>query len=128
MISLIESILWLTLTLYHEARSDPPIAREAVANVVINRSRLQKKTIKEIVLDHKQFSWVLEKSDHYPYETEMFLLCLKSCLKASLRDDFTNGATHYHKVGTVPYWSTSDDLDYVGIYGSHKFYKQRGSK
>lgn len=46
----------LALTLYGEARGEPPEGREAIAWVVKNRARLRRQTIPEVCLQKWQFS------------------------------------------------------------------------
>ena len=36
--SFLEGLLWLTLNVYHEARSEPQIGQLAVAHVTLNRA------------------------------------------------------------------------------------------
>lgn len=121
--NIFEALLWLTLNIYHEARSDPPMAQIAVGHVVLNRVKDSGDTVKEVVLKDKQFSWVHQKSDYYPHNTSSFLVCLKSALIASRGFDFTMGSTFYHTRSTSPYWASSKEIEYVATFGSHRFYR-----
>ena len=58
---LLEGLLWLTLNVYHEARSEPPIAQSAVALVTLNRAHEKKMPIKAVVQEPHQFSWTLRQ-------------------------------------------------------------------
>ncbi len=119
--SFLEGLLWLTLNVYHEARSEPDIARQAVAHVTLNRAIQQHTTLEEVVTSPYQFSWVQKKRSYLPTEPDAFLTCLHSSLVALTSDDFTKGATHYHRYDLHPGWA--DQLNYVARYGTHKFYR-----
>lgn len=56
---LAESLLCLTLAVFHEARSEPVEAQVAVAQVALNRSRDKDfpKTVCEVVYAPRAFSW-----------------------------------------------------------------------
>ena len=56
----IGALLWLSLNIYYEARSEPKNAQIAVAQVTINRSKSRNLTIKEVVLQPYQFRWTLD--------------------------------------------------------------------
>lgn len=119
--TLLEGLLWLTLNVYHEARSEPEIGQVAVALVTLNRAHEQKRPIKEIVQEPYQFSWTFQKKSYIPDDPKAFLACMKSVYIALHSNDFTQGATHYHLDTITPYWSR--DYTYLEQYGSHKFYK-----
>lgn len=118
---LMEGIFWLTLNIYHEARSDPQLAQIAVAHVTINRTKNKKQTIKQVVLSPRQFSWTHLKQSWIPYDLPAFYQCLESALIAYRGFDFTQGATHYHHKDIEPYWTFK--YHYVATFGSHKFYR-----
>lgn len=120
--TLLEGLLWLTLNVYHEARSEPQIGQVAVALVTLNRASEKRKPIKEIVQEPYQFSWTFQKDSYLPDDPKAFLECLESVYIALKSEDFTNGATHYHLDSIKPYWSSK--LIYLETYGSHKFYRQ----
>lgn len=119
--TLLEGLLWLTLNVYHEARSEPQIAQVAVALVTLNRASQQHLPIKEIVRQPRQFSWTFQKDSYLPDDPKAFLQCIRSVYIALKSQDFTQGATHYHLDSIEPYWS--QDYTYLEQYGSHKFYK-----
>ncbi len=119
--TLLEGILWLTLNVYHEARSEPEIGQMAVAFVTLNRANEKNLPIKEIVQEPYQFSWTFQKESYLPDDPKAFLQCLKSVYIALQTKDFTKGATHYHLDSINPHWSTA--YTYLEQYGSHKFYK-----
>lgn len=119
-----EALLWLALNTYHEARSESQIDQIAVAHVVLNRVKQRDRSIKQVVLNDKQFSWTFQKSDYFPYEGQAFFVCLKSSLIALRGFDFTGGATCYHEKSIKPWWSKSKKLEYIATFGSHKFYRE----
>lgn len=119
--TLLEGLLWLTLNVYHEARSEPEIGQMAVAFVTLNRANEKNLPIKEVVQEPNQFSWTFQKGSYLPDDPKAFLKCMKSVYIALQTKDFTQGATHYHLDSVNPYWSSA--YTYLDQYGSHKFYK-----
>jgi len=119
--TLLEGLLWLTLNVYHEARSEPQIGQIAVAFVTLNRANEEHKPVKDIVQQPYQFSWTLQKSSYFPEDPKAFLECLRSVYIALQSKDFTKGATHYHLDSVTPYWTSQ--YIFLNQYGSHKFYK-----
>jgi N-acetylmuramoyl-L-alanine amidase len=122
---ILTSILWLTLNVYHEARSEDQLSQIAIAHVTLNRSYQSNTQIKQVVLKDKQFSWVHQKYDYYPYDTQALIECLESVFIALRGYDFTKGSTYYHKKSIKPYWASWNQLEYIGTFGSHKFYKNK---
>jgi len=119
--TLLEGLLWLTLNVYHEARSEPLVGQMAVALVTLNRASARHLPIKDIVKEPYQFSWTFQKNSYIPDDPKAFLECLKSVYAALQNQDFTNGATHYHLDTIQPYWAK--DFLFLNQFGSHKFYK-----
>ncbi len=119
--TLLEGLLWLTLNVYHEARSEPEIGQIAVALVTLNRANEKHTTIKDVVREPYQFSWTFQKKSYLPDDPKAFLECMKSVYLALKNNDFTQGATHYHLDKIKPYWAS--DFTYLDQYGSHLFYK-----
>jgi N-acetylmuramoyl-L-alanine amidase len=119
--TLLEGLLWLTLNVYHEARSEPQVGQMAVALVTLNRAYENHLPIKDVVRQPYQFSWTFQKESYIPDDPKAFLECMKSVYIALRGHDFTQGATHYHLDSIEPYWSGS--YTFLDQYGSHKFYK-----
>ncbi|MFV0439364.1 MAG: cell wall hydrolase [Desulfopila sp.] len=119
--SLIEGLLWLTLNVYHEARSEPQAGQVAIVNVTLNRAKEQHLPIKDVVTQPYQFSWTSQKKSYVPEDTKAFLQCLHSVYVALQTNDITHGATHYHLKSIKPDWASH--FTYVRQIGSHKFYK-----
>ena len=120
--TLLEGLLWLTLNVYHEARSEPQIGQVAVAHVTLNRASEKQLPLKEVIRQPYQFSWTFQKDSYMPDDPDAFLKCLHSVYLALQTPDFTDGATHYHLETITPNWASG--FTYVAQYGSHKFYKQ----
>lgn len=119
--SILEGLLWLTLNVYHEARSEPQIGQVAIVNVTLNRAKEQNLPIKDVVTQPYQFSWTLNKNSYVPDDTRAFMQCLQSVYVALQSADITGGATHYHLDSINPAWASH--FKYIDQFGSHKFYK-----
>lgn len=117
----LEGLFWLALNVYHEARSEPPIGKLAVAHVTLNRAVKNNQNLEEVVLAPYQFSWINQRKNYVPTEPGAFMDCMQSALDAMISEDFTGGATFYHRQDVAPSWS--DELSYVAQYGVHKFYR-----
>jgi len=119
--TLLEGLLWLTLNVYHEGRSEPQIGQVAIAHVTLNRALEKHLPVKDVVRQPYQFSWTLQKQSYLPDDPDAFIKCMRSVFIALQSPDFTSGATHYHLESITPDWTS--DYTYVAQYGSHKFYK-----
>ncbi len=117
----VESLLWLTLNVYHEARGEPKIGQLAVAHVTLNRAREERKTVAEIVKEPKQFSWTQQKKSPATLELTPLQDSLHVALKAMTTPDFTGGATYFHRHDLNPDWTAN--MTFTARYGSHKFYR-----
>ncbi|MBT8333418.1 MAG: cell wall hydrolase [Desulfobacterales bacterium] len=119
--TLLEGLLWLTLNVYHEGRSETEIGQVAIAHVTLNRAFEKHLPIKDIVKQPYQFSWTFQRDSYLPDDPDAFAQCLRSVFIALRSPDFTSGATHYHLETIEPAWASS--FTYIDQYGSHKFYK-----
>ena len=128
MLTPIESVAWLFITLYHEARSEPISGIVEVGHVILNRSERRQKTIKQIVLASKQFSCFNRGTEQPISETAgivktaaaMFQLFL-----SRLSGKYTS-ADHYHRYDVNPYWD--DEMSYLGQIGDHQFFDSRNRR
>ncbi|OQX09739.1 MAG: cell wall hydrolase [Desulfobulbaceae bacterium A2] len=121
----LESVLWLTLNVYHEARSESDLGRQAVAHVTLNRAAQQDLSVPEVVLAPRQFSWTRKKKDNpLPEDPKAFLACLDSAMAALIQEDFTKGATYFHRADIEAPWTRQ--LTYLTQLGAHKFYQGGG--
>lgn len=123
---LMEGILWLALNIYFEARNQPVKGQYAVAHVTLNRAAQGNKSIKEVVLEPGQFSWVknnhrnMRASKIYVGEKDAFSKAVQIALSAYVTPDPTNGATHYHASYVRPKWASK--LKRKTKIGQHIFY------
>ena len=123
------ALLWLSLNIYYEARSESQQAQIAVAQVTMNRSINRQLPIKEVVLQPNQFSWTRDKhkrSGKIPKDKKAFITCLHSAMIAMSTPDITNGSTHFHEKGKKPRWVKS--MHYTKSFGKHQYYKLKKSK
>ena len=123
---LMTGILFLTLNVYHEARSEDQLSQMAVAHVTLNRARMKRMSIKDVVYQPYQFSWTHQKQGGWqqlPKDIDAYMVCLESASTAARGFDFTNGATHYHRNDVIPEWTNR--MQYLGTFGVHHFYKRR---
>lgn len=120
-IGFVESLLWLSLNVYHESRGEPEIGQLAVAHVTLNRALEDQKSIADVIMAPKQFSWTFQKKTYVPLEINPLQESLRVALKAMTTPDFTKGSTFYHRVDVAPGWAIGKS--YIGQYGSHKFYR-----
>ncbi len=118
---LMEALLWLCLNIYHEARGEERIGQLAVAHVTLNRAELRGLTIRETVVQPAQFSWV-KTMPIMPTDFKAMVQVSTVATTAISQPDFTDGATHYHKFDTHPYWA--DDMQFLARFGNHLFYKK----
>lgn len=121
----VEGLLWLTLNIYHEARSEPEIGKLAVAHVTLNRAMEEQKSIEEVVTAPYQFSWTFQKTSFIPAEPGSLEDSMGVALKAITSKDFTQGSTFYHRTDVSPRWAAHKN--FTAQYGSHKFYRQAGA-
>ena len=121
MIGFLESLLWLTLNVYHEARGEPEIGQLAVAHVTLNRAIEEQKSVADVVRAPYQFSWTFKKKSYVPLEINPLQESLNVALKAMVTPDFTHGSTYFHRVDVDPKWAAGKA--FIAQYGSHKFYR-----
>ena len=124
----------LALNIYFEARSEPIGGQVAVAQVTMRRAEQNKDKVCEVVLAHKQFSWLNGKTK----KKDMMVLAAfeqpkdkkawkqaKKTADLVLRKkvwDHSNGAAFYHTKKVKPKWNYKK-LVKVAVIGNHIFYK-----
>ena len=123
----------LALNIYHEARSEPPVGRYAVAWVTLNRVEHEKfpDTICKVVYQSGQFSWTEDGKSDKAYEKEAYSEARRIAENVYYqfnkigKEDPTGGATFYHAVYVKPKWrhSMSSSLK----IGKHIFYTWDGT-
>jgi N-acetylmuramoyl-L-alanine amidase len=116
----------LALNVYWEARGEEPDAQRMIAEVVMERVNTEgyPKSVCEVVWQDKQFSWTHDGKSDKPKDTVAWLYAQIVANEVLLYGgEFRTGATHYHTRDTAPHWAK--DLQMVGMYGGHIFYKER---
>jgi len=121
----------LALNMFFEARNEPLVGRQMVAEVTLNRvaSKSYPNTICEVVWQKNQFSWTHDGLSDDPtklgYLDREAWKEIKMTAQIILSDPDQylpkTGATHYHADYVWPYWT--DDMEYLGKVGTHLFYK-----
>jgi N-acetylmuramoyl-L-alanine amidase len=122
----ITALLWLALNIYHESRGEPEIAQIAVAQVTLNRAAEDEKTVKQVVKQKRQFSWVGKKNQSpWKKDPKGFLESGKIAVKAMAHRDVTGGATHFieAKLKRKPAWAKK--MVVTARYGGLVFYRLR---
>jgi hypothetical protein len=125
-----DALTCLTQAVYFEARGEPVEGQEAVAQVVMNRTRLPQypKQVCDVVFQGAdrstgcQFSFTCNgalgpptEPDAWRRANEVAGRALAGFVYAPLKD-----ATHFHAAWVNPYWSGS--LTRLGQVGGHIFY------
>jgi len=123
--SLEAALLCMSLNLYHEGLKNEPIdGLFAIAQVTLNRAGRDPANVCAVVRAPKQFSWTLRPppvEDGQPWRTAQTVAKL-----SFFTQDFTGGATHFHALYVSPYWRS--DMEIVGQWGSHIFYRKKVQK
>jgi spore germination cell wall hydrolase CwlJ-like protein len=126
------SIYTLARTIYGEARGEGPAGMRAVAAVIMNRVRAPGwwgGDIESVCRKKMQFScWnendfnrpIIEAADE---SDPVFATALRIARRAaaSVLDDPTGGATHYHAAGISPAWARGQKP--TAVIGHHIFYR-----
>ena len=126
----------LAKTIYGEARGESVAGMEAVANVILNRVKMNLiqpmwwgKSITDVCLKPKQFSCWNPDDPNYKIlqgdlsQNPIYQIC-ERIAKRAIADcikDNTNGATHYHSFNCHPLWA--QHIIPCAQIGHHLFYK-----
>jgi spore germination cell wall hydrolase CwlJ-like protein len=126
-----DALTCLTQAIYFEARSESVAGQEAVAQVVINRSRLPQypHSICGVVFDGQargvgcQFSFACEGAPRGPDEPAAWARAQAVAQRALAGFEYRPArlATHYHASWMTPYWSGR--LTRIRQIGGHVFYR-----
>ena len=125
-----DSLTCLAQAVYFEARGEPLEGQEAVAQVVLNRTRLPQypKQVCDVVFQGAdrstgcQFSFTCNGALGRPAESEAWRQANTVAERALAGFTFApaRDATHFHATWVNPYWSGS--LTRLGRIGGHIFY------
>lgn len=122
----IQDVHCLANAIHHESRGEPVEGQQAVAAVIINRSKLTNKSVCDVISKPKQFSWYEDNPVLLPMEKLVHVWHVAhnaylGHVKGTFID-ITNGATHF----ATPVVNTKWTRQYTQVYavGGHVFYKQ----
>ena len=122
---MIETILWLALNVYWEARNQPIEGQEAIVHVTLNRMEEKGKTAKEIITQRHQFSWYWDGKPDFPKDQEAFDQAIDVVVEVAKDRAKTQyrmwGVNHYHATYVDPHWAS--DMQRVITIGDHIFYR-----
>lgn len=130
------ALVCLAANVYYEARGEPLLGQQAVAQVTINRSREKQKPICDVVMEKYQFSWTTGrikqdkrgkwhiKPKYAPKDKIAWKWSMQVAKRMLIkqRKDVTFGATFYHATYVRPKWAKSMLLTYRE--GQHVFYRK----
>lgn len=123
----------LALNIYFEARSEPIGGQLAVAQVTMRRAQQNKDKVCEVVLAHKQFSWLNGKTKkkgsmvlaafEQPKDKQAWKKAKQVANMALSKQtwDHSKGAKFYHTKKVSPKWNRK--LVKVAVIGNHIFYR-----
>lgn len=118
-----ELLLWLTMTVYYEARGEPQACQVKVARVVLNRMR--DGDVKKVILAPRQFSWVQDKMEggvikpeHRPDRGSAAWKRSEESARVAIYSTEVFKATHFHAKSVNPNWG----LTLYRTCGEHHFY------
>lgn len=85
------------MAIYYEARGEPLVGKQAVAEVVLNRSEQRNKSVCEVVFEPHQFSWTSHTKSPPTVKSQVWEDCL-SIAKHSLivQSNHTKGALYFN--------------------------------
>jgi len=125
--NLIVSIYWVSLCVYHEARGESEEGKIAVAQVILNRAEQRRMSVKEVILQPHQFSWVNDGNPNDIKNHSAFVSCMGAvlkCLERRMDGDTVFGANLYHSYTVSPYWADKKGVKHLKSIDNHLFYKE----
>ena len=118
-----ELLLWLTMTVYFEARGEPQACQVKVARVVLNR--MKDGDVKKVILAPRQFSWVQDKMEgvvlkpeHRPNIASAAWKQSEESARKAIYSTDQFAATHFHAITVNPKWGRP----FYKTCGNHHFY------
>lgn len=114
----------LALNIYFEGRSESIDGQRLIAEVTMERVYTDgfPKTVCGVVWEDGAFSWTHDGKSDKPKDIDAWLTAQIIANETLLYGcDLCSGATYYHTRDVLPYWA--DDMQMVGMYGNHVFYK-----
>jgi len=119
----------LALNVYFEARGEDYDGQKMIAEVTMERVNTEgyPKEVCEVVWEKGQFSWTEDGKSDRPKDTVAWLEAQIIANETLLYGcDFCTGATHYATRDAHPWWAKDKDMQVVGMYGDHIFYRKKG--
>lgn len=126
-------LICLARNVYHEARGQSEQNQLAVAWVTRNRHEITGRSYCQVVFEHNrvngrrvgQFSWTTKRHTRPMEQTawDQAQRVAWRVYRASAREDFTRGATHFHERSQVPTWSRRGENRQT--FGAHTFIRLR---
>lgn len=121
---MIESLFWITICVYFEARGESFGCQKGVAHVVMNRAERKGKSVKEVIKEPHQFEWY---KGYIPTikEFNSLIQCAESvniALAERLRGNTFKDADHFYSTDIQePYWAKS--MKEIAHIGNMRFFK-----
>lgn len=121
-------LMCMAVAIFFEARAEPIVGMEAVANVIINRVEDSRypDTVCGVVWEHKQFSWTHDgltddPEAHTGHQDKLAWVTSQRVAEEALQGNLLGiTSTHYHAEYTLPFWADVYTKD--GVVGTHVFY------
>lgn len=122
-----ETILWLALNVHHEARGEPLPCQIMVAEVVVRRahSPYYPDSIKDVVLEPKQFSWTSDESKSRDFSIVSYK-DVSVAVEALSGFYYTRDELHYARYDVSNYWTAEYNKSMK--CGNHVFYYNGGKR
>jgi len=114
-------ILCLALNIYFEARGESDVGQIAVTHVVLNRSKIKKRSLCEEVYSPYQFSWTNGINLPPIPNSRAWIDVQYNAQLAYQKPDPTGGALWYHRHDISPWWVWNKTV--TKRIGNHIFYK-----
>ncbi len=125
---LITSLFWLSLNTYFEARNQSNLGQKAVVHVVLNRARVRRLSVKQVLFQQRQFSWTLKGDPQKKtvHDLEALFICTQNTVEAINEDlngdTFSDIEYYFNPDFTRPKWANK--LTKVFTIKDDVFYKR----
>lgn len=121
-------LMCMAVAIFFEARAEPIVGMEAVANVIINRVKDSRypDIVCDVVWEPKQFSWTHDGLTDDPeaytgHQDKLAWVTSQEVAKEALQGNLLGiTSTHYHAEYVLPFWAGTYSKD--GKVGNHVFY------
>ena len=130
---LTQSLFWLMVTVYHEARGESIAGQKAVVKVILNRAKKNNWPVSNVVLARKQFSCFNKGLDDPSVWIRKIITAAEVLenVEAGFNEwqagDKLQGATHYYALLGMPnhqppYWVKG--MKFIVEIKGHRFYRE----